>query len=521
MDVCADSTANAVQATLVNAEPQKPAVAHRTDSSSSQPTEFASHTQQTQQSKRSGDHLQADTSQESDAKRHRLWPATPDLQLQQASTQVAQAQTSDSEIVDSILRTLERFRWLQCTQQGKVSLQHMEQLRAQPLLNQLRMLSLYASSYTAECTASSLFSQIVHTVTQILTGTSWLAQHCGPPSQCRLSHEAQSVLKKLTLNSMLPAHSVPDITAQVVPVDLQPAYILCLAGYPGPRPLQDFAADVMHSMLLDVKQAAQHSQADEKMQEEVRANLELASDFTLRTAKASLLLRTQGAQQPAADVLTAAEPPTASEMVSAAASASAMDCDSMQHHCEAVPCMTPPAASPPVANTLQKADSASVPQHMVKLGSQFHHSMDRFLHTMQAALEQLHSRYKRLPRSCLEVLYAKPLLSQLLILSEYCLNVKPRMNPASYLISLCRFHCDSDATQQLQSRSDETKMPLIGTPLRTLLDDAMQARAVDSRAVQVLIEGAVAVLPGPLHGVAACYAIGLFIQRASGNQALT
>ena len=28
-------------------------------------------------------------------------------------------------------------------------------------------------------------------------------------------------------------------------------------------------------------------------------------------------------------------------------------------------------------------------------------------------------------------------------------------------------------------------------------------------------------LPGPLHGVAACYAIGLFIQRASDDQALT
>lgn len=202
----------------------------------------------------------------------------------------------DNEIIGSIL-SIEQMGWLQSCENNCMAPEHMVQLKAQPLLTQLRILSIFASSYSADCTVGNHFTTTHQRVTQILKGTSWLAQRCGPAPQRKLSHEAQNLLNQLSSYSILPSSAVPHITADVNPVDLQNAYVLCLAGYAGSRPLPDFAADVMHCILLDAKQAVQHSQTDKLVQQEVQASFELASEFTLKAARASLELRIQASEQ--------------------------------------------------------------------------------------------------------------------------------------------------------------------------------------------------------------------------------
>lgn len=140
----------------------------------------------------------------------------------------------------------------------------------------------------------------------------------------------------------------------------------------------------------------------------------------------------------------------------------------------------------------------------------------------QQSLLWLHCQYKCLPNSCLEVLYAKPLLLQLLVLSEFCLKVKPRMDPASYLVSLCIHHCENFAANcALQMQKHSSNRPiLISTPVRHFLDTAQQMRILGSRAVLHMVEAAITSLPPSRHGLAACYAIGSFTKHAGWTLAM-
>ena len=84
---------------------------------------------------------------------------------------------------------------------------------------------------------------------------------------------------------------MPELAAEALPADLQPAYVLCLGGYTGSRTLPDFAAHTLHAIVVQILHALQQSPAAQQTKAAAKASVELVSKLRQQVSTASLHTR--------------------------------------------------------------------------------------------------------------------------------------------------------------------------------------------------------------------------------------
>ena len=375
----------------------------------------------------------------------------------------------------------------------ELSQQQLAQLSTQPLLTQLRMLSVHATSYDSERSAADLFQERYTSLQQ--SDTLWLNTRYGSPSNRRLSREAESLFTQLVARRLLRPKEVPELAAQVLPADVQPAYVLCLGGYNGTRALPDFAAHVLHAVAVKVHQALQQCPKAHAQQHAARQGLELAYKLRQQAGQADT-------QQDHAKPLSPYHSPKAS---------SVLPLKERSHF--QVP-QDPRLTSPAVGRQLNMRNvSVMVEAALVKLDRIAASSLDG---------------------GCFRALQVESSLDQLLIWSKFCGQVdRDRSNRASaFLHSLVQVQ-RRQTCKQLRKQLFDSKQkpkgqaPRVGFKCEELLDAARQAGVLIGTACLRLLHyhrpwTVVGIVPQPLRvpftlSCVACSLVALTIASSVGD----
>lgn len=328
-------------------------------------------------------------------------------------------QMFEHEVLESILRSIKQLGLLYSDKHDmqELSQHHLAQLRTQPLLTQLRMLSVHATQYNPERSAEDLFQERFSSLEQSHKSTLWLNNRYGSPSKRRLSHEAESLIKQLTARRLLLPKAVPELAAQVLPANLQPAYVLCLGGYTGNRPLPDFAAHVLLAVAVKIFHALQQCPTAVKQQQEAKESLQLA--YTLR----------QQAVQPSTD-------PAAKSLAAHQAS--------LPDHSSVMETLTDPATRTQKTQNQDPTDPRLTAQPKASPASTGALDLQAVFATVEAALVAMHWLDEdSLDEACLGDVQTKPALDQLLIWSRFCGQVdkdKQSSNASAFLTILTNAH---------------------------------------------------------------------------------
>lgn len=340
------------------------------------------------------------------------------LQPQQPmSWQFQSAQPFEQQITNSILRSIKQLGLLYSDKHGmqELSQQHRSQLTTQPLLTQLRMLSLHATQYDPDRPAGELFHERFPSLEQSDKDTHWLNLRYGSPANRRLSHEAENLLTQLTARRLLPRGVVPELAARALPVDLQPAYVLCLGGYDSTTPLSEFAAHVLHTLAVKILHALRQCPAAITQQQAAEESVQLA--YRLRQQAAQV--DTDAASQDSA--MHSNRSPTQSQVLGAA---------SVPHTPELTVGFQAPT-DPRLA-----AQSPSV-QHSTGLSDM--QAVSGMLQEVLVKLDRINGG--ALDWRCLRRLQSESTLVQLLIWSKFCSKVtkdRQSSNASAFMTTLCR-----------------------------------------------------------------------------------
>lgn len=386
------------------------------------------------------------------------------------------------EVLVSIFSGMEHLGLLPSSKHASQALpaSQLEGLQALGFLTQLRFASLFAISYQKVCTVSQHFHLTMAALQQKPETTSWLIHRCGPPAKRTLCRESQELYDQLSADTEWPDNARADLIAQVIPADLQPAYILSLAGYAGADPLAVYAADVMQCILQAAHQAAQDSPTAQLAQRVTRDSLEQATTGT-STQSEGLKLPLQFT--PVAG-RSASMSPVSSCSFSGSSSTGSPESKPSRH--------TQPHAP-------DKID------------------MNRVLNRVENALIRLRLLPTYLPKASVSRLQKVSFFHQLLVLSRFCATVEPRQDVPCCLMRLCksavRRHMMKDCLHDVLPYSSDR-------PMKELTNLAWTVHVFETRQSQHQAEAALLALPQQLQCVAACYAIGTFMVSRDDEEAL-
>ena len=393
--------------------------------------------------------------------------------------------SKQEEVLVSIFSGMERLGLLHSSKHASqaLSASQLEGLKALHFLTQLRFASLFAISYQKVGTVSQHFNLTMAALQQKPETTSWLIHRCGPPAKRTLCREAQELYVQLSADTEWPCNARADLIvliAQVIPADLQPAYILSLAGYAGTDSLAVYAADVMQCILQAAHQAAQDSPTAQLAQRVTRDSLEQAATGT-RTQTEGLKLPLQFT--PAAD-RSASMSPVSSCSFSGSSSIGSPESKPSKH--------TQPHAP-------DKID------------------MNRVLNRVESALIRLRLLPTYLPEASVSRLQKVSFFHQLLVLSRFCATVEPRQDVPCCLMRLCK---SSVRRHMMQACLHDVLPYSSDRPMKELTNLAWTVHVFETRQSQLQAEAALLVLLQQLQCVAACYAIGTFMVSRDNEEAL-
>ena len=152
--------------------------------------------------------------------------------------------------VQNIFRSIQKLR-LQGSSSPLTS-QHMDLMTHLLPLLQLRVLSKYASEVLPHGNVVKFFSLTMDAMSRRSSDTKWLTQRESSAKAYRLCDAAVSLCGRLEARGMLPVKTIPTKTPQLVPPELQAAYVLCIGGYCGCLSRREFADQLMVGLLGQV-----------------------------------------------------------------------------------------------------------------------------------------------------------------------------------------------------------------------------------------------------------------------------
>ena len=134
---------------------------------------------------------------------------------------------------------------------------HFHELESQPLLHQMRVISRFLSEFTSRRDLNDHY-QSAQAYAHSGSGGNWLAARCREAGSFRLCSAASDLYRVLHAHSLVSADSIPHDTAEVMPVDMQPAFVLRLAAHSlASQPA--YAAQLSKLLLVRTQQAGVRS----------------------------------------------------------------------------------------------------------------------------------------------------------------------------------------------------------------------------------------------------------------------
>ena len=134
---------------------------------------------------------------------------------------------------------------------------HFHELESQPLLHQMRVISRFLSDFNCRRDLNDQY-QSAQAYAQSGSGGAWLAARCQEAGSFRLCSAASDLYRVLHAHSLVSADSIPHDTAEVMPVDMQPAFVLSLAAHSlASQPA--YATQLSKLLLVRIQQAGVRS----------------------------------------------------------------------------------------------------------------------------------------------------------------------------------------------------------------------------------------------------------------------
>ena len=171
--------------------------------------------------------------------------------------------------VQNIFRSIHKLR-LQLTGQ------YMDLMTHLPPLLQLRALSKYASEVLPHGNVVTFFTLTVDAMSRRSRDVQWLTQRESTAKAYRLCDAAVSLCGRLEDCGVLPVKTIPIKTPQLMPLELQAAYILCIAGHVGSLSRKEFADQLMMGLLGQVCIMLEEHKASEADRKTAESNLKAA-----------------------------------------------------------------------------------------------------------------------------------------------------------------------------------------------------------------------------------------------------
>lgn len=179
--------------------------------------------------------------------------------------------------VQNIYRSIRKLRLQGNGQHSpQLSSQHMDLMKHLPPLLQLRVLSKYASEVLPHGNVVKFFTLTVEAMAR-RRDVKWLTQRDETDTAYRLCDAAASLYGRLGDSGELPAKTVPTKTPQMVPLELQAAYILCIGGYTGSLSRREFADQLLVGLLGQVCITMQELKASASDVKTAELNLKAAA----------------------------------------------------------------------------------------------------------------------------------------------------------------------------------------------------------------------------------------------------
>ena len=362
--------------------------------------------------------------------------------------------------MDSIFRSISKLRLLGVPGREQLSKDHLGRLNQLPPLVQLRVLSKYASEVMPHGSMLKFFQGIVALLGRKAQDTRWLRQRDETATTYRLCDAAASLYGRLGNCGLLPEGAVPKMTPQVLPLELQVAYVLCLGGYVGSLPLDKFAMELLRALLAQVVLAVDKYSGDIEDKQTAKRCFEQA-----------------GGKAPGSSP-TKAKPKAAAPRLS----------DSPPQHAQHGQRTDVPNA--PLCPSLDIETVSKAGLHcMVCLKRLKHDSLDQ------------HSR---------NFLQRLPAVWQLRALSQFTLKHKAATNGSAFLTTVCKnnrndlYEKKCSWLKQPRQQAGHT-VPELHPHAQNLFSDAYQTGTIPR---DWICPSRFACLPADLHCAAACYAIG-------------
>ena len=182
------------------------------------------------------------------------------------------------DVTQNILRSIRKLRLQGHGHNGQqqLSSQHMHLMTHLPVLSQLRVLSKYASEVLPHGNVIKFFSLTAEAMSRKCRDPRWLAQRDETATVYKLCDAAASLYQRLGDSGYLPDGIVPPKTPQLVPLELQAAYVLCVGGYLGKLSRKEYADQLLIAMLSQVCLTMEELKASPADCKTAELNLKLA-----------------------------------------------------------------------------------------------------------------------------------------------------------------------------------------------------------------------------------------------------
>ena len=233
-----------------------------------QPSELQQQQQYDQQQQRQ-------QAQSSTAKTESHKAREPIRHPEQSSRHPEQPIDLPTSVVQNIFRSIRKLRLQGFGQNGQqqLSSHHMDLMTHLPPLVQLRVLSKYATEVLPHGNVVKFFSLTVETMGRKSQNPWWLTQRDETATTYRLCDAAVSLYGRLGDCGLLPEGIVPVRTPQLVPLELQAAYVLCVGGHTGGTSQKEFADKLMIALLAQVCLMMRELKASPEACETAKTNL--------------------------------------------------------------------------------------------------------------------------------------------------------------------------------------------------------------------------------------------------------
>ena len=390
-------------------------------------------------------------------------PEQPIRRLEQPTRPPEQAIDLATGVVPNILRSIRKLQLQGHGQNGQQQLltQDMDLMTHLPPLVQLRILSKYATEVMPYGNVVKFFSLTVEAMGRKSREVRWLTQRDETATAYRLCDAAVSLYGRLGDCGLLPEGIVPVKTPQLVPLELQAAYVLSVGGHIGSSSHKEFADQLMIALLDQVCLMMVRLKASPKACETAETNLLAAGGLPAQVHERF--------RQPHPSCSTAQRDNRAAE---------------------------PPLLT--MSSVREASFAGMICLNHLKENAFDAHSM-KFL-TGQDALWQLR------------------------IMSCFAGHFKsPQGNASAFLTSVCKNNRNDKSVNKLEwlrnvgmPPTDPSAPVKLHPQALTLLDQANKAGVIPK---DRCIPASIVVLPRDWHCVAACYVVGVQSSESSINRA--